>query len=99
MEKEALTSSKIITTLEEHRNEIRKHGVKKIGLFGSFLERAQNKKSDIDFLVAFNKPTFDNYIELKFLLERLFGRKVDLVIEKNLKPALQHVRRRAIYAQ
>ena len=100
MEKQAaLTPNKIITTLEEHRHEIRKHGVKKIGLFGSFLKRTQHKKSDIDFLVVFNKPTFDNYIELKFLLEKLFRRKVDLVIEENLKPALQYVRRRALYVQ
>lgn len=94
-----LTPSKIIKTLEKHKTKIRKYKVKKIGLFGSFLKRRQHKKSDIDFLVTFNRPTFDNYMGLKFLLERLFRRKVDLVIEDCLKPALRYVKKEAIYAK
>ena len=45
---------------------------------------AQNNKSDIDVLVEFNKleKSFDNYMELKFYLEKLFHRRVDLVIRE-----------------
>ena len=71
----------------------------KIGLFGSYLKRTTHKKSDIDFLVLFNEPNFDNYIELKFMLEKLFQKKVDPVIEENLKPSLKYVKEEALYAK
>lgn len=98
MGKQNLTSKKIINTIERHRNDLAKFNVKSIGLFGSF-SKYPKKNSDIDFLVEFNKPTFDNYMGLKFKLEKLFNRKVDLVIEKELKPALRYVKKEAIYAK
>ncbi len=94
-----LTRKDILRTLELHKNEIRSYGVKKIGLFGSYLKNRQKKGSDIDFLVEFENPTFDNYMELKFFLEKLLGKKVDLVIEANLKPALNYVKKEAVYAE
>ncbi len=99
MTKQNLTPKMIIEMLERHGNEINRYGVKKIGLFGSFLNRKEHKKSDIDFLVLFDKPTFDNYIELKFMLQKLFHKKVDLVIEENLKPSLKYVKEEALYAK
>lgn len=93
-----LSKEKVIECLEKHRNEIHKFSVRKIGLFGSFLEGKQKKDSDIDFIVEFDEQTFDNYMDLKFFLEDLFGRKVDLVIEGNLKPALKYVKEDAVYA-
>lgn len=47
----------------------------------------------------FKEPTFDNYMDLKFMLEGLFHRKVDLVAESNLKPAMIHVKEEAFYAK
>lgn len=94
-----LTSDVIMNKLIMHRNEMRKYRVKKIGLFGSYVKGRAHKGSDLDFLVKFDKPTFDNYIELKFLLEKIFHKKVDLVIEDNLKPALKHVKEEAVYAK
>ena len=94
-----LTSKSIIKMLRKHKDELNKYEVKKIGLFGSFLKGNQHKKSDLDFLVVFNKTTFDNYMELKFLLEKLFKKKVDLVIEEDLKPALKYVKEEALYAK
>lgn len=94
-----LTGNKIIRTLEKHKSEICQHGIKRIGLFGSFLKKNQHKKSDIDFLVTFNQPTFDNYMGLKFLLEKLFHKKVDLVVEENLKPALRYIKREVTYVK
>ena len=96
---ERLTSDKIIRVLEGHKRDIRGFGVKKIGLFGSFLRKNPRRRSDLDFLVQFENPTFDNYMELKFLLEKLFHRKVDLVIEENLKPDLRYVKEEAAYAK
>lgn len=94
-----LTPQKIIKTLEKHKKEISQHGVKKIGLFGSFLKGKQHKKSDLDFLVVFDKPDFGKYMDLKFMLEKLFGRKVDLVTEKSIKPALKYIKEEALYAK
>ena len=94
-----IDKNKILRIIEKNRYNIRKYGVKKLGLFGSFLKDRQNNKSDIDLIVVFDKPTFDKYMELKFLLEGIFSRKVDLVIEKNLKPALKYVKEEAIYAK
>ena len=98
MKKIQLTKEKILKLLEDNRDQINKYGVKKIGLFGSFLRGNQNKESDIDILVVFHRPTFDNYMELKFFLEKLFHRKVDLILEDALKPSIKHVKEEAIYA-
>ena len=99
MIKKKLDSKKIIKEIEENSEDIRKFGVKKIGLFGSFLKRNNKKKNDVDILVSFDEVSFDNYIRLKFLLEKLFGKKVDLVIEKNLRAELDYVKKEAEYAR
>ena len=91
-------SNQILKTLQAHKREIKILGVKKIGLFGS-AARGSKKFNDLDFIVTFDKPTFDNYMDLKFFLEKLFNKKVDLVTEKSLKPALQYVKKEALYAE
>ena len=82
--KSARTAKDIVAMLETHRDEIKRLGVKKLGLFGSFLKGHQKRGSDLDFLVVFDKPGFDAYMELKFLLQRIFRKKVDLVVEESL---------------
>lgn len=65
------------------------HNVEKMYLFGSALNSNFNKKSDIDLLVKFKSIElsryFDNYMDFKNNLEKLFGRKVDLVEEQTLR--------------
>ena len=99
MKKGNINLKKIIKKLEEKKENIKKYGVKKIGVFGSFIRGKQNKRSDVDVLVEFENATFDSYMELKFLLERLFGRKVDLVVEKDLRPELKYVKKEAKYVK
>jgi len=94
-----LTQKKIISALESHRADISQYEVKRIGLFGSFQKGKARKGSDLDFLVEFRKQTFDNYMGLKFFLERLFKRKVDLIVEATLKPALSYVKKEAVYVR
>ncbi len=86
-----LTNKNIMKKVEDNLASIKKFGVKKIGLFGSYLSNEQTDDSDIDFLVEFKRgnKTFDNYMELKFYLEDLFGKKVDLVILEAIKPELK----------
>lgn len=99
MPEEKLNSEEIINKIEEKKNTIRKYHVKKIGLFGSFAKNKSHKKSDIDLLVEFEKPSFDNYMDLLFLLEKIFKRKIDLVIEKDLHPSLNYVKKEAKYVR
>ncbi|MFY1110846.1 MAG: nucleotidyltransferase family protein [Methanosarcinaceae archaeon] len=83
-----------ISTLKEHEKLIRqKFGVKRIGIFGSFARGEEREDSDLDVLVEFEEgqKTFDNYMDLQFYLEDLFGREVDLVTEKALKRQLKDV--------
>ena len=65
------------------------HGVDKLYLFGSILGSSFNEKSDIDFLVRFKNIELlkyaDNYFDLKFSLENLLNRPVDLLEEQSLK--------------
>lgn len=65
------------------------YNVEKMYLFGSALNSNFNKESDIDLLVKFKSIElsmyFDNYMDLKERLEKLFGREVDLVEEQTLR--------------
>jgi len=91
-----------LKVLKEHENVIKERfGVRKIGLFGSFARGEASDKSDVDVLVEFTEgeKTFDNFMELKFYLEELFERDVDLVIETAIKPRLKnYIMREAVYA-
>lgn len=58
-------------------------------MFGSVLTENFNSDSDIDFLVEFfpvnSKEYADNYYDLKFSLERVLNRKIDLLEETAIK--------------
>jgi len=88
-----LTKNGVTKTIQGNIEEIKKYGVKRIGIFGSFAKATQNNKSDVDILVEFEKgeKIFDNYMELKFYLERLLRRKVDLVIKDAVKPRIRQI--------
>lgn len=84
----------ILSLLNAHRDEcLTQFGAKHLALFGSAARDELRDNSDIDILVAFDGPaTFNGYFNLKAYLEQLFGRPVDLVTEKGLKPrARRHV--------
>jgi predicted nucleotidyltransferase len=77
-----------------------KFSVRKIGLFGSIVRNKADKQSDIDILVDLAEPTFDHYMDLKFYLEKLFNRSVDLVMADTIKPRIKPViEQEVIYAE
>jgi len=82
------TKDDVLSVLGQNAHRIRGLGVKKVGLFGSFVRREQDGTSDIDFLVEFDPEgkTFDNFMNLSFLLEELTGRRVELVTTESLSP-------------
>lgn len=78
--------------LEKNKSHIRKtFNVKKIAVFGSFVKGAQNRYSDIDILVDFEEghKDFFNYMRLKYYLENILGKEVDLVMKQAIKPRLK----------
>lgn len=91
-----------IGVIKEHENTIKdKYHVQKIGVFGSFARGEEKEGSDIDILVEFEKggKTFDAYMDLKYFLEDLFNRKVDLVTVEALRPRLKDdILREVVYA-
>ncbi len=75
--------------LRERREKIRDYGVRRLRLFGSCARDEASEVSDLDFLVDFEKKTFDAYMGLKGFLENLFGCPVDLVLSSAIKPRLR----------
>ena len=79
--------------IEAHRDKVinlcEKHKVDKLFAFGSILTDRFNNNSDVDLLVNFKKINLyeyaDNYFLLKFSLEDLFNRKVDLLEDQAVK--------------
>ena len=68
----------------------RKYGVESLAVFGSMARGDDREGSDVDVLVTFvGKATFDNFMGLKLDLEDLFGRRVDLLTPKCLRPAMR----------
>jgi predicted nucleotidyltransferase len=60
--------------------------VKRLGLFGSVLREDFSADSDVDALVVFDDDQsidlFEGYFDLKERLEKIFGREVDIIIDK-----------------
>ena len=57
-------------------------------VFGSVCTDKFNEKSDLDFLITFQKLSIDeytdNYFELHYKLEALFHRSIDLLTDNSL---------------
>ena len=77
---EMLTREIIVQRLRESYPYLTtEYGVRRIGLFGSFASGTADETSDIDVVVEFQRPIGFKFIELVDYLERLFGRKVDVL--------------------
>ena len=98
-----MTQQKLIKILRNEMLHLKDaFGVKKIALFGSFAKKNYTKKSDVDMLVEFNKPSFDKFMDLVFYLENLFGRKVDILTPEGIrsirvKKVAEDIKRSLVY--
>jgi uncharacterized protein len=90
---------KVIQILKQNKRDLNRLGVKSLAIFGSTVRNEATGESDIDLLVEFEGPaTFDGYMETKFLIEDVLGRRVDLVTRQALRPGmLQRVESEAVY--
>lgn len=67
-------------------------GAVKAGIFGSYATGEAKKDSDVDLLVEFNnrKSLFD-LVGVKFELEKVLKKKVDLLTYKSIHPLLKDI--------
>ena len=89
----------ILNYLKKHKNDfIKKYGIEKIALFGSFARGDNRDDSDIDIFVKM-KPDLFKMVELKEEIERDLKREVDIVREhKYIKPFfLEMIKKDSIY--
>jgi predicted nucleotidyltransferase len=86
------TKRDVISAIQENRDRIKAFGVKKLGLFGSFVREQQRPDSDIDILVEFQpeQKTFDNFIQLSFFLEDMLKQRIELVTTDSLEGRNKH---------
>ena len=86
--KETVTLEEIQQILRAKKSYIEEqYHVKEIGVFGSYVQGRQTKRSEVDILVDFHKTiSAFVYVRLKAELTDLLGRKVDLVAKQALKP-------------
>ena len=67
-----------------------RYGVKRLGVFGSYVRGEADGESDLDILVEFERaPTLWELVRLERELGDKVGVKVDLVMKKNLKPRVR----------
>jgi predicted nucleotidyltransferase len=79
--------------ISQYQNQIqslcRKHRVSVLFVFGSVLGDTFNEESDIDFVVDFSDVSLedyaDNYFDLKFSLEKLLERDIDLLERRAIR--------------
>jgi predicted nucleotidyltransferase len=84
-----ISKNKILKTIQNHKAELIGFGIRRIGLFGSYVRNEQTSQSDIDILVDFfpEKENYDNYMALYDYLENLFKKKkIEIVTLNGLSP-------------
>jgi len=71
------------------RRILKKHGIVRAGIFGSYARGEQKKNSDIDILVQVPRPMGFEFIGIELELEDKLGMKVDLLTYKSIHPPLK----------
>jgi predicted nucleotidyltransferase len=87
-----MSRDEVLRTIRDNIDAVHALGVARLRLFGSVLAGAAGERSDIDLLVDFRpgEKNFDNYMDLRILLEDLFpGRRIDLITTESLHPKLR----------
>ena len=87
----ALTHAEAQARLAAAQTEILGLGVRRLALFGSVRRDTARVDSDVDVLVEFQpgQKSFDHFMALGDLLERVLGRTVELVTPESISPFLK----------
>jgi uncharacterized protein len=95
------TKQDIMNVLDQNRSRLRSLGVRRIGLFGSFVRGEQRPDSDIDLLVEFDpgQKTFDTFMDLSLYLEEILQHSIELITVESLSPYIgPHILKEVEYA-
>jgi len=69
---------------------LKKYGIIKAGLFGSYAKNENTENSDVDILVEIGSPiSLLEYVKIKLELEDSLNKKVDLVEYQAIKTRLE----------
>lgn len=84
------SKAQLLALIAEHQQRLKALGVKRCGIFGSFVRDQVGCESDVDVLVEFEpgRKSFDNFMQVAFLFEDLLSRRVDLLTPESLSPYL-----------
>ena len=91
----------LLQRLRANHTRIKSFGVRRYGIFGSFVRDEARDDSDVDLLIEFEpgQKTIDNFMELGYFLDDLLGRRVEVVTPESLSPYIgPHILREAEYA-
>ena len=82
------TKDQVLSLLQEHRHHIRAFGVRRLGLFGSFIREQQGRESDVDMLVEFEPGHTPGlaFFAMQRELSEILGRRADLNTAQDLSP-------------
>lgn len=88
MESDSMNKDEIIAFLKAHKEEMRqRYGVKKIGLFGSYVRGEAKEDSDVDIAVEMDElHIFRKFFALEQYLKNHLRKNVDIGIESSIKP-------------
>ncbi len=97
-----MTKTKIEQILSKNKAELKSEfGVLEICLFGSYARGEENPESDIDIAVVIEKIDLLKFVSLKYYLQNLLGKKVDLVrLRKHMNSLLKtRIEKDALYVR
>lgn len=85
-----MSKQDILEIIRQTRPELAtRFGVERLGLFGSYVRGQEQRRSDIDLLVSFQRDIdLFEFLDLKEFLQERLHHKVDLVMDSALKPAI-----------
>ena len=80
------TKKELIERILSNQGKIRSFGVRKLGIFGSFVRDEAREDSDVDFFLEFDLEykTLKNFVGLANFLKDILGRKSEIVTPQSL---------------
>ena len=102
MIEQTISKDEVLALLREHKPVLaERYGVVELALFGSTVRDEARPESDIDILVSLRgaRGWRSGYSDVLHYLEELFGRRIDLVVESDLRAELRpYIEADAVYA-
>lgn len=84
--------NRIIELLRQYKNKSAyRNRIKELGLFGSYAKGNNSGRSDIDIFVKLQPAKMFDLISIKYELEQLLGKKVDIItLRKSMNQYLRN---------